>query len=298
MPVTYGYLEPVDLCLDHLPPMLDGLRIAQVSDLHIHRPRPWLQRLADQLTRQRLDLVLFTGDYMHHTRKPGQEDAAMTWLSGLCASLKPRLGCFGVFGNHDTPEFRKQAQALPVRWLTDTHVLLPSSPLMLMGLDTPLGSYEHGDAVPLLSHLGSPPPADNEPPDGASAKQSQPPRPAYLAPLSGHDAPPLRLMLCHMPSAIVPAADLNVDLLFAGHTHGGQIRLPTGHALTNRTGLPLRCSSGILRHRNTLAVVSRGLGNSPYSFRLFCRPHVPVYTLRRQNKLGQASDEVINVRWW
>ena len=111
----------------------------------------------------------------------------------------------------------------------------------------------------------------------------------------------LRLMLAHYPSWISTAADLGVHLLFAGHTHGGQIRLPNGRALTNACDLPLGMSCGVLRHRDTLVAISRGLGEVGFffnTFRAFCPAHVPVYTLRRGPTLGQSTPRVVKVLRW
>ncbi len=94
------------------------------------------------------------------------------------------------------------------------------------------------------------------------------------------------------------AADLGVDLLLCGHTHGGQCRLPTGHPVINSSDLPLRLTAGILRYRNTLAAVSRGIGYVGVMPRMFCKPHLPVYTLRRGTPPGEYTETLQNLRPW
>ena len=112
----------------------------------------------------------------------------------------------------------------------------------------------------------------------------------------------LRLMLAHYPSWLPTAADMNVDLLFAGHTHGGQIRLPNGLTFNNACDLPRHLSSGILRHRDTLIAISRGLGEvgipAINKWRLFCPPHVPIYTLRKGSTLGVPTQGLMRVVRW
>ena len=93
-------------------------------------------------------------------------------------------------------------------------------------------------------------------------------------------------------------ADMGVDIMIAGHTHGGQCRFPGRRAFTNSCDLPLRLTAGIMRHRNTLAVVTRGLGESRLPLRLFCPPQLPIYTLRRGPMRGRATDHIDCIERW
>src|SRR5690606_9713096 len=110
---------------------------------------------------------------------------------------------------------------------------------------------------------------------------------------------PLRLLLAHHPSVFPTAADLKVDIQFSGHTHGGQIRVPFKGALLNACDLPLSMSAGLLRHRDTLVCISRGLGEVGFPrHRLFCRPHAPVYTVRRGSMPGRYTEHLELLRSW
>lgn len=267
MPLAYGLVHPVDLTLKNLPPELQGLRIAHLSDLHIHRRRRRHDQLIRQLTSMRLDLVLYTGDYK--MRSDDGERAAEV-LGEIAKALRPRLGQFGVFGNHDSHDFVRRAADLNIHWLgTGVHTL-PDAPIQLIGIDQ----------------------IASEPGDGA----------AIL--LNGDKLEPgkLRLMLAHYPSWLPTAADMNVDMLFAGHTHGGQIRLPNGLTFNNACDLPRNLSSGILRHRDTLIAISRGLGEVGVpginKWRLFCPPHAPIYTLRKGSTLGVPTQRLMRVVRW
>jgi uncharacterized protein len=267
MPLAYGLIHPVDLTLQHLPPALQGLRIAHLSDLHITRPRPRHDRLISQLSSLRLDMVLYTGDYMMRRRDCAQ---ASQILERIAKAIRPRLGHFGVFGNHDSSELAKQVADIGIHWLGTAVHDLPDAPIQLLGID-PLGQDADDGAAMLLN--------------GDPLKHNT-----------------LRLMLTHYPSWLSTAADLNAHILFAGHTHGGQIRLPNGQALNNACDLPRNLSSGILRHRNTLIAISRGLGEVgvPYinKWRIFCPPHVPVYTLRQGSTLGCRTPDLVRVVRW
>ena len=266
MPLDYGLIQHADLILRDLPPSLQGLRIAHLTDLHVRRHRRRHDRLINQLTSLRLDLMVLTGDYI--TRNRGEVEAGKV-LRRIVQAAQPRFGCFGVFGNHDAPELLDQVRDIGVHWLGTGGHRLPDAPIHLLGIDTLDDAGE--DSIAML--------LNNEP----------------------HQPGDLRLMLAHYPSWLSTAGDLGVHLMFAGHTHGGQIRLPNHMPLNNACDLPLNMSSGVLRHRNTLIAISRGLGEVGYFFntyRAFCPPHLPVYTLRQGPTLGQPTTGVAKVVRW
>jgi hypothetical protein len=173
-------------------------------------------------------------------------------------------------------------------------------PLEVTGVDA-LGDYWPGDALALLEHLGQGGHGGNGNGNGAGKGHGNgggddagtgAGRESATAPRT------LRLMLAHYPGYLPTAADLGVDLVFSGHTHGGQCRIPPNRALHNSSDLPMHLTSGILRHQRTLCVVSRGLGESLLPLRLFCPPHIPVYTIRRGPLAGEATGAMVNLRPW
>ncbi|GAB4108876.1 MAG: hypothetical protein Kow00105_16890 [Phycisphaeraceae bacterium] len=271
MPLAYGLIHPVDLAFVDLPSDLEGLRIAHLSDLHVTRHARRHDRLITQLTSLRFDLALFTGDYM--TRHRDAHEAAAV-LRRITEAINPRLGMFGVFGNHDSATFKDLVKDIGIHWLGNGVHALPRVPIVLFSVDPLDGQGEDSTAMLLNHNL-------NE--SGVDPKQC------------------LRLMLAHYPSWYTTAADLGVHLLLSGHTHGGQIRTPTRRSLLNACDLPLRHSTGVIRHRDTLLAISKGLGEVGYPgtrFRLFCSPHVPVYTLRRGPTLGQHTAGLTQVVSW
>jgi len=268
-------IDHIDLLVPNLPPMLQGCKIAHITDLHASKPRNRFQHLASQLSLMQLDLVFFTGDYISG---PGDEPAGLQVMEQLCAKLNPRMGSFGVYGNHDTHELRTQLADLPVSWLNNAAKPIPDLPLEILGFD--MDELSQPDTVLTIESL-----ADSQL-DHISVTPN---------PISNNN---LRILLSHSHQYLPTAADLGMHLMFSGHTHGGQCRLPGLRPLYNSTDLPLRLTSGILRHRDTLCVVSRGLGENGLPFRMFCPPHLPVYTLRRGPLPGKPTDHVINVVPW
>lgn len=276
MAIHQSLIDPIDVLLPELPPSLEGVRIVHLSDLHVRRNRLRHRRMVAQLERLRLDLVVLTGDYVD---QPGDEPVGLEVMDRLCRAMRPRLGIYGVFGNHDTPQTRDLFTRLPVHWLNDTCHRPEGVPLEVAGFLT--GMIRRPDVIATL--LGLTPSRATDKPDQVSA---------------AGETRPLRVLLSHFPTYLPAVADLSVDLMFAGHTHGGQWRLPGRRAMYNSSDLPKQLTSGLLRHRNTLCVVSRGLGETILPLRVLCPPHIPLYTLRRGPMPGRQTDHVLNIQPW
>lgn len=236
-------VECFDILHPAVPAGLEGLTILHLSDLHVHRRRPYpptIRRLLAALPDLRPDLVCLTGDYAD---LPGGEDSALQALSAVVASCRSRLGVFGVFGNHDHPELRSAARRVPgVTWLEGR-----------ADIDTGAG---------VLTLVGS-----SYPEDVVSAASGVP-RGGFV------------VGLAHDPTSVYAAEAVGLSFVMAGHTHAGQLRLSPGLVLHTSCDLPGTLSSGLLRLGGTLMAVSRGLGEAVLDLRLNCPPQAPLYTLR------------------
>jgi predicted MPP superfamily phosphohydrolase len=85
----------------------------------------------------------------------------------------------------------------------------------------------------------------------------------------------------HSPDSAPEAAALGYDLIVAGHTHGGQVRLPIVGALVTNCSMPRRLVSGAIRMGAAILHISPGLGTSKYApFRFWCRPEATLLELR------------------
>ena len=92
----------------------------------------------------------------------------------------------------------------------------------------------------------------------------------------------LALAVAHAPYRRVldPMAADGAHLIMAGHTHGGQLRVPGYGALVTNCDLDTRRARGLSEHRGTALHVSAGLGTSPYApFRFACPPEATLLTL-------------------
>ncbi|MDP8955495.1 MAG: metallophosphoesterase [Actinomycetota bacterium] len=97
---------------------------------------------------------------------------------------------------------------------------------------------------------------------------------------SRNDADAFGLALVHSPDPAPELAALGYQLVLAGHTHGGQVRMPFVGALVTNSTIPTRLSMGLSRFGRTVLHVSPGLGTSKYApFRFLCRPEATLLEL-------------------
>ena len=99
-----------------------------------------------------------------------------------------------------------------------------------------------------------------------------------------NDPEKLRISLIHTPDACVltTLARKNTDIVFAGHTHGGQVRLPLIGAIISGCRISTRFASGLFYLKKMVLYISRGLGEGRYSqFRFYCPPEASIITVNR-----------------
>jgi len=237
-------LERVTMRLPTLPPELDGLRIAQITDAHVGLPQA-AENLAwaiEQMRRERPDLIALTGDIAG--LKTG-----ITPLPRLLGQLSAPLGVYAVPGNHDYWE-----------GLADVNAALELAGIpLLMNQGLQLG-WNGADFW-----LGG----VDEIWDG---------RPDFAAARAGAPDGAFAILLAHSPDVADDAAAHGFALQLSGHTHGGHLRLPLlGPFARPRYGT--RYVMGRYQVGAMALYVSRGLGGE--ALRLFCRPEATIFTLRR-----------------
>jgi uncharacterized protein len=234
----------VELCLPRLPVELDGLRIGQISDIHLGLPFSTrnLKWAMAQMQREQPDLIVLTGDQVMRKR-------AIPELTPLLRNLHAPLGVYAIPGNHDHWEGVQDVEAAlelaGIPMLLNEHRKLRwhGKDFWLVGLDDVWdGIMKPAEAL-----------------DGI--------------PLQG-----FKVLLGHAPDIADEMANYGFDLQLAGHVHGGHLRLPLLGPFT-RPRFGLKYLEGIYQVGNMLLYVSRGLGGAP--LRLLCLPEVAILTLRR-----------------
>jgi predicted MPP superfamily phosphohydrolase len=238
----------MDFGLSGLAPELDGLRLAQVTDVHlyngVHRAA---RRVMEVLAAEQPDVVFFLGDLC-------ERPAELPHLEQVLAACRGRLGTFVTIGNWErqsgiTPAMlARTCSAAGADFLFNESrvVRVGGALLVVVGLDDPVLGFPDPDRA--LSGA----------PSGAPV-------------IWVHHGPDLEGRL--------PASTPRPELMLAGHTHGGQIRIP---------GLPPVLPRGAGRfvagwYHDTLAplYVSRGVGTTVIRARFNCPPELPIITLRR-----------------
>ncbi len=237
-------LERITLRVPNLPPALDGLRIGQLSDLHLgllHTTANtrWGVR---QMLREQPELIVITGDFVTLPQ-------AIPTIGPLLRPLYAPLGIYAVTGNHDYWEGVAEITA-EVTKLGITMLFNENRRLTWRGADFWLaGTDDMWYGAPDLD-----------------------------ATLAGIPAGAPTILLAHEPDFAGEAAQRDVTVQLSGHTHGGQIRLPLlGTLCLPRMGLYF--AGGYFAVEGMHLYVSRGLGGIPVRFN--CRPEAAIITLRQ-----------------
>ena len=236
-------LEQFTIQLD-IPREFEALKICQLSDLHFTGQInvEFFQRIVEEANKFEPDLIFITGDLV-------DEAKCLPWLPSTLGRLQAKHGVYYVLGNHDKRikdeiGFRKQLADLGLtqasgRW---HDIEINGRIIRLTGNELPWYSD--------TKHLDS----ENGP------------------------QPDLKILLSHSPDQLDWARPWGFDLMFAGHTHGGQISLPIVGPIVAPSKYGVHYASGTFDVEGMIMHVSRGLaGDEP--IRLCCPPEVGFFTL-------------------
>ena len=244
------------LAIRDLPPAFNGFRIAQISDIHLDEfTEPFfLERVVRHVNGLKPDMVVLTGDFVTH--------GSLTFLNGRsaayhCGEILSTLTCplrFACLGNHDVAVSAPLvidslvANGIPV--LVDDHVPIErgGSRFWLCGVNDP------GTTNPRLD-------------------LAIPPEPNAPVILMAHEPDYADMVLVHPRGRLV-------DVMLAGHTHGGQIRLPFMGPLV-LPPMGKKYAEGLFHLQKMQLYVNRGIGAVGIPFRLNCPPEITMFTLRQ-----------------
>ena len=239
-----------------LPAGFDGCVIVQLSDLHGALFGEDNRDLLKVVAKNRPDYIFLTGDLLDQYRATPHSYAAS--LGGALADIAPT---YFVTGNHewalpDVPGLKRALEVAGVQVLTNEYTVLArdGDNAVLAGIDDPNGY------------------ADQKTPEEVAEEV----RAAFDA--------PFWMLLAHRNNYFEDEyCRLGADLVISGHGHGGLVRLPFTDGLVSveRTFFP-SYTAGFYQAGGADLFVSRGLGNSGRTFRLFNRPQVAVLTLKRE----------------
>ena len=186
--------------LPKIPKAFDGFVILHLSDLHVDMNQGAMEHLRGILQEIKYDLCVFTGDYRGKSFGPYEE--ALLGMARVCAELRKPL--YGVLGDHDTIRMTPGLEEIGIRMLLNESITIErdNQHIYLAGIDD---AHFYG--------------ADN-----IEKAASEIPRDEFS------------ILLSHTPEIYRQAAYADFDLLLSGHTHGGQICLPSRIPLTLELG--------------------------------------------------------------
>ena len=254
-------LNSYTISSDKLPEAFNGFLIAQVSDLHNAEMGKDNEKLISMLKDAAPDIIVITGDMIDSRNT--KVDVALDFAE-QAVKIAP---CYYVTGNHEArvdeySGLKVGLIELGVTVLEDakTQIVLSGESITLVGVDDPSfqTDYLFGDDETVM----------NSKLDEVISEED-----GYV------------ILLSHRPELFDTYVENKVDLIFSGHAHGGQFRIPfIGGVVAPNQGLFPKFDAGIYTEGNTNMVVSRGVGNSIIPFRVNNRPEVILIELTTQGE--------------
>lgn len=246
-----------------LPAAFDGFTIAQISDLHNASFGKNNRRLIKKLKKNTPDIIVITGDIADSS---GTENA----ISFVEQAVKI-APTYYIPGNHESRMENYEELEAAIREngasvLRNETVFLfrEGQVIALTGIDDPQffrASIEPGQSMDMEAAL------------------------IYLS----DNTVPYQILLSHRPESFESYCENGYDLIFSGHAHGGQVRIPfIGGLYAPNQGLFPEYDAGIFTQNDTAMVVSRGLGNSVPIPRIGNRPEIVITQLNCKNNQNNA----------
>jgi len=254
VPISYDFrVEEREIVLPHWPPVLDGFRIAHLSDIHVggSMDRNRLQQVADLTNAAGPDMVLYTGDFLTH--RLGDFDAP---LYPALAQIQAPSGQWACLGNHDFDDVERFVGRLRDCGVTTLRnrlvpITVRGHEVELAGIDFIFDQLHRAEIYADIIRSWGP-------------RRTVP-----------------RILLSHDPTGFGQLPTDCADLVLSGHTHGGHIglQLGTSRALTvvGLAGFP---DQGIFRRGAMQMYVTRCVGFYGYPMRLGIPPEIALLTLR------------------
>lgn len=252
-----------------VPKDFDGFRIVQVSDLQSEYFGKNQKKLLDMVAKARPDIIVFTGDLLDRNHTDYQ--AGIIAMEGLI-KIAP---VYYVNGNHElalpeseTSQIYDELRDMGVQVLFDESGIIErhGQQIHLIGISE-YTLYE-SKASTKRTETSYEPSVISDAIEGLT---------------KDIDREEMTILLAHEPQFLETYANDKIDLIFAGHAHGGQIRLPFTEGLfAPGQGVLPKLTSGMHKKDNTTMIISRGLGNSVFPLRIFNRPEIVAVDLKRE----------------
>jgi predicted MPP superfamily phosphohydrolase len=244
---------------DKVPQNFNGYKIIQLSDLHSKSFENNHSELVEKVKKVKPDLIVFTGDLIDSDRY--NEKTSLTLMEKL-VQIAP---VYYVTGNHEwwsgkfnSLEDKLKDTGVHVMRNTVEEITIGNDGIQIIGIDDPAKVNE--------SYV-----------ERAIAEED------IKNAIKGlEEGVNFKILLSHRPELFSLYTQYEFDVVFSGHAHGGQVRIPfVGGLVAPNQGLFPEYSSGMHAVDKTTMIVNRGLGNSIIPLRVFNRPEIVVVALKR-----------------
>ena len=230
-----------------------GLKIVHLSDIHYGSTinEKELNNIVDKINEIKPNIVVLTGDLLDE-RINFDKDIIINCLS----KIEANLGKYAVSGNHDLPN-------------DDFNYIITESGFTNLDNSYDLIYYKSNEPI-IISGIGY-----NGEDVGIKTEQFD----KYISELKVDDIKPIySILLVHAPDTVDNLDLSKYDLVLAGHSHGGQVRLPFIKPIYTPDGAK-KYYEEYYKINNTDLYISSGLGTSMYKFRLFNKPSFNFYRI-------------------
>lgn len=239
-----------------IPDSFDGLKIAHIADIHYGRTtdKNQLNELVSKLNEIKPDIVIFTGDLIDKDTK--LDDKKTNEIIEALSKIEATLGKYSIKGNHDYSfdEFDRIINESSFTNISDSYELIynkSKNPIMIIGLNSNLKSDKLIQSK--IENIN-----ENIKEIDCSYK----------------------ILMLHEPDYVNDIDYNSYNLILAGHSHGGQIRLPLIGSIITPTKAKI-FHDEYYKLNNTNLFISSGIGTSTVSFRLFNKPSFNLYRISK-----------------
>ncbi|GAB4348635.1 MAG: metallophosphoesterase [Candidatus Abyssubacteria bacterium] len=250
--VDWLKVRRVEIPVQNLPQSFEGFRIVHLSDLHCGASGERERKLPSLVNSLQADALMLSGDFAE--TEEGEKNRRLRHCP-----TRGQIRQVGGLGNWDSGYTITTLKSAEIKiLLNETDVIeIGDESIGIIGLRFSVASRRN--------------PLPNQRKTIADLRAQLPDRPVVL--------------LEHFPRIIHAAQDEKIDIVLAGHTHGGQVRIPFGPALITPSDMGVWRSRGLFRLKDTYLYINPGVGLEPgpdyMKVRFFCRPEVTLIVLRK-----------------
>ncbi len=239
---------------DKIPKNFNNFKIAHISDFHNEKSKNLTNKIVASLKKEKPNIIVITGDLIDSRRT--NVEVAVNFIK----QISPLAPIYYIPGNHESRCVKREEKNKSYEYLKE--LLLENSVEIL---DNRVKEIKIDNEV--INLIGI-----NDPGFKTSIRTN-------LSKIK-YNKENYTILLSHRPEYFDTYIDNNIDLTLTGHAHGGQIRLPfIGGLYAPNQGVLPKYTSGIYEKDNKAMIVSRGIGNSLFPFRINNHPELVIITL-------------------